>query len=115
MNVSALEEWITRNNGTPGLLALSLFSPGQTSLVESCTSDLLPQALEKSWRAVTETISVLQLNRFPTARFRFVYANAVVHCERRRDGACLGIFLRKSGSDFAAGELDRLVAEFHAI
>src|SRR5215204_5252029 len=115
MNVSALEEWITRNSGTPGLLALSLFSPGQTSLVESSTSGLLPQALEKSWRAVTETISVLQLNRFPTARFRFVYANAVVHCERRRDGACLGIFAQKDASDSVAAELDRLLCEFHAI
>jgi hypothetical protein len=115
MNVSALQEWMTRNNGTPGLLALSIFSPGQTSLVESCASGLLPQALEKSWRAVTETISVLQLNRFPTARFRFIYANAVVHCERRRDGACLGIFVRKSGGEFATDELDRLVTEFHAI
>jgi hypothetical protein len=115
MNIGALQEWMSRNTATPGLLGLGIYSPDQTSLVESCASSMLPQALDKSWRAVTETISVLQLNRFPTARFRFVYANAVVHCERRRDGACLGVFARKSGGDFAAAELDRLLAEFHAI
>ena len=113
--MSALQDWMSRNSATPGLLALGIFAPGQTSHVETCGSSFLPQALQKSWRAVTETISVLQLNRFPTARFRFIYANAVVHCERRRDGACLGIFARKSGNEFASSELDRLLTEFHAI
>lgn len=115
MNMSALQEWMSLNSSTPGLLGLGIYSPDQASLVESSASGILPQALDKSWRAVTETISVLQLNRFPTARFRFVYANAVVHCERRRDGACLGIFARKGGGEFAANELDRLLSEFHAI
>lgn len=115
MNIAALQDWVSRNSGTPGLLALGIYSPGQTSVVESCMPSLLPQALDKAWRAVTETISVVQLNRFPTARFRFVYANAIVHCERRRDGACLGIFAQKHGNDIATGEIDRLLAEFHAI
>lgn len=115
MNMSALQEWMSGNRGTPGLLGLGIYAPGQTGLVESYASGLSRQALEKSWRAVTETISVLQLNRFPTARFRFVYAQAIVHCERRRDGACLGIFARKSGGEFANGELDRLLSEFHEV
>jgi hypothetical protein len=55
---------------------------------------------------------VLQLNRFPTARFRFVFGNAIVHCERRKDGTCLGIFSQKNAP---LGELERLVTEFHSI
>src|SRR5688572_23841472 len=115
MSTNALQQWVTQNSGTPGLLGLGIYFPGQTSLIESCMPSLLPQALEKAWRAVTETISVLQLNRLPTARFRFIYANAVVHCERRRDGACLGIFAQKHGSEFASDEVDRLLTEFHSI
>jgi len=115
MNTASFKEWVTRNSSMPGLLGLAIHCPGQANLVESCMHSLLPQALEKAWRAVTETISVLQLNRFPTARFRFIYANAVVHCERRRDGACLGIFAQKDAGDFVAAELDRLLSEFHAI
>jgi hypothetical protein len=115
MNTSSFQEWVTRNSNMPGLLGLAVHCPGQNNLVESCMRSLLPQALEKAWRAVTETISVLQLNRFPTARFRFIYANAIVHCERRRDGACLGIFAQKDAADQVGAELDRLLAEFHAL
>jgi hypothetical protein len=115
MNMKSFQEWVARNSGTPGLLGLGIHAPGQTTLVESCIPSLLPQALEKAWRAVTETISVLQLNRFPTARFRFIYVSAVVHCERRRDGVCLGIFAQKSGNEFPSAEIDRLLTEFHAI
>jgi hypothetical protein len=115
MNTSSFKDWVARNSGMPGLLGLAIHCPGQTNLVETCMHSLLPQALEKAWRAVTETISVLQLNRFPTARFRFVYANAVVHCERRRDGACLGVFAQKDVGDSVDAELDRLLSEFHSI
>lgn len=117
MNINTLQEWMTLNTATPGLLALGVFAPGQESLIESSPnmSGVLPQALQKSWRAVTETISVLQLNRFPTARFRFIFGNALVHCERRRDGACLGIFAQKDPSTFSTADLDRLLGEFHSI
>ena len=115
MNQATFQEWISRNSRTPGLLGLGVYAPGKTSLIEAFANGFVPDALEKAWRCVTETISVLQLNRFPTARFRFVYGEAVVHCERRRDGACLGIFARKNAADFPAAELERLVDEFNAI
>ena len=111
-NGMSAQEWIARNNGTPGVLALGVYTPGKTSFIESCTPTFVPAALEKAWRAVIETISVLQLNRFPTARFRFVYAQVFVHCERRRDGACLGVFAQRVLSE---EEIDRLVTEFQSI
>jgi len=112
MNHAALQQWMTKNRRVPGLLGLGIHTPGQPSVVESCASSFLPDALDKAWRAVTETISVLQLNRFPTARFRFVFGNALVHCERRRDGACLGVFAHRNAT---STDLDRLLAEFHSI
>ncbi len=115
MNPMIFQEWISRNSATPGLLALGVFAPGKASLIQTFTPEFVADALDKAWRCVTETISVLQLNRFPTARFRFVYGSAVVHCERRRDGACLGIFARKSDAEFPPGELDRLLNEFNTI
>ena len=111
-NGLSAQEWIARNNGTPGILALGVYTPGKTSFLESCAPTFVPATLEKAWRAVIETISVLQLNRFPTARFRFVYAQVFVHCERRRDGACLGVFAQRTLSD---AEIDRLVTEFQSI
>jgi len=111
-NGISTQEWIARNNGTPGVLALGVYTPGKTSFIEGAVPAFVPATLEKAWRAVIETISVLQLNRFPTARFRFVYAQVFVHCERRRDGACLGVFAERALSE---GEIDRLVAEFQSI
>ena len=111
-NGISIQEWIARNNGTPGLMALGVYTPGKTGLIESCTPTFVPVALEKAWRAVIETISVLQLNRFPTARFRFVYAQVFVHCERSRDGSCLGVFAQRMLSE---AEIDRLVTEFQSI
>lgn len=112
MNTVALQEWVTQNKDTAGVLALGIHAPGASNFVEGTAPGFLPDALEKAWRAVIETISVLQLNRFPTARFRFVYAGAFVHCERRRDGACLGVFAERA---LPAAAMERLVSEFHAI
>jgi hypothetical protein len=108
----SFEQWIAGHRGIPGLLGLGIHAPGKSNLVQSFTTNFVSDALEKAWRAVTETISVLQLNRFPTARFRFVFGSAVVHCERRRDGACLGIFSQKNAT---LSELERLITEFHSI
>jgi hypothetical protein len=115
MNQSSFQDWLGRNSRIPGLIGLAVSAPDKSSLLQVCTPNFLPEALDRAWRAVLETISVLQLNRFPTARFRFVYGIAIVHCERRRDGSCLGIFSKKSASEFSPAELDRLVAEFHTV
>jgi len=114
MSVAAFQHWIQNNVGIPGVLGFGIHAPNKQSFVASCTSTFSPQALENAWRCVAETIPVLQLNRFPTARFRFVYHNAVVHCERRRDGTCLGIFAVK-GHQFEQDELYRLLNEFHGL
>ena len=108
------QQWIQRNSGVNGVLGFGVFTPGKGSFVESCVHTFSRQALENAWRCVAETIPVMQLNRFPTARFRFVYHQAVVHCERRRDGACLGIFAVK-GHQFEQDDLYRLLSEFHAL
>jgi len=114
MSNAAFQQWIQSNLTIPGVLGFGIYSAGRGSFVESCVSTFSPQALENAWRCVAETIPVMQLNRFPTARFRFVYHQAVVHCERRRDGTCLGIFAVK-GHQFAAEELQRLLNEFHSL
>ncbi len=115
MSEAAFQNWLGQNANTPGVVAFGIHAPGKGSFVQSCSSALEGPSLENAWRCVEETIPVLQLNRFPTARFRFVYGEGIVHCERRRDGACLGIFARRSEAEFPSGELDRLITEFHAL
>jgi len=108
------QQWIRSKVGTPGVLGFGIYTSGQGSFVESSATTFSAQALENAWRCVAETIPVMQLNRFPTARFRFVYTQAVVHCERRRDGTCLGVFAVK-GHQFEQDGLYQLLNEFHAL
>lgn len=114
MSVNRLQQWIQSKLGIPGVLGFGIYTPAKGTFIESCASTFAPQALENAWRCVAETIPVLQLNRFPTARFRFVYHHAVVHCERRRDGTCLGVFAVR-GHQFEHDELYNLLSEFHAL
>ena len=114
MSNHGFQHWIKSNLAIPGVLGFGIYNPGKESFVEACVSTFSPQALENAWRCVAETIPVMQLNRFPTARFRFVFHSAVVHCERRRDGTCLGVFAIK-GHQFERDELYRLLNEFHAL
>jgi hypothetical protein len=111
---TSFQQWIQGKLGLAGVLAFGIYTPGKETFIESCVSTFSAQALENAWRCVAETIPVMQLNHFPTARFRFVYHQAVVHCERRRDGTCLGIFAVK-GHQFEQDELYRVLNEFHAL
>jgi hypothetical protein len=115
MSESPLQNWVMRNTSSIGLLALGIYAAEKANFIQPCAGGLATPGLENAWRCVAETIPVLQLNRFPTARFRFVYGDAVVHCERRRDGTCLGIFARRENGVCPESELERLLAEFHAL
>ena len=115
MSEAGLKEWIARNTGAAGVLAFGVHAPGKSTYVQPCTDGLPAPGLENAWRCVAETIPVLQLNRFPTARFRFVYGEAVVHCERGRDGTCLGVFAQRNQELCPQAEVDRLLAEFHKL
>ena len=110
-----IQQWLTRNAKAPGVLAFTVQFPDKSTLTQKCAAEISSEALENSWRCVLETIPVLRLNRFPMGRFRWVYQSAIVHCESRRDGICLGIFSNKDPNLFRPEELDRLVAEFHAL
>lgn len=107
--------WVQNNIKTAGVLAFGIYAPGRDTFVERCEKSLPAEAIERAWRCVAETLPVLQLNQFPTARFRFVFGQAVVHCERRHDGACLGIFARKDTTAFPQASLERLLTEFHSL
>ena len=111
----AINEFLLRNTAVAGVIALAIQYPDKTSSTRKCIGEIPDEVLENAWRCVIETVPVLKLNQFPTARFRWIYEQAVVHCECRKDGTCLGIFTAKENGEVNELELDRLVAEFHAL
>ena len=110
-----IKQWLNRNANAPGVLAFLVQCSDKGALMQKCAAEISSEALDNSWRCVIETIPVLRLNRLPMGRFRWVYQSAIVHCECRRDGICLGIFTSRDPNRFRPEELDRLVAEFHAL
>jgi hypothetical protein len=107
--------WLAANKTVAGVLALVVSVPGQPALIEQSASSFAAPSFEVAWRSLAETIPVLQFNNFPTGCFRFIFEHAVVHCERREDGVCIGVFARRNQSQLPAPELDRILAEFHAL
>jgi hypothetical protein len=72
-------------------------------------------AVENALRCVVDMFQVLQLNRIPPGRLRWVYHGAYLHCERRADGACLGVFLSKEAEAVDHTGLERCFREFRAL
>lgn len=115
MSDQLFSNWLAANNRIAGLLALVIHVPGQPALVEACSAPAQGDAFETAWRSLAETIPILQLNDFPAGCFRFVFEQALVHCERREDGTCIGVFAQRDQSVLPPAQLDRLLAEFHAL
>src|SRR4051794_7375804 len=92
MSNSTFTSWLSENKTVAGLLALVVSAPGQSALIEECSASFPGTSFDTGWRCLAETISVLQINDFPTGCFRFIFEQALVHCERREDGVCIGVF-----------------------
>ena len=115
MSLAQFPPWLAAKKTVAGLIALVVYVPGQPALIETCASSVPGTSFDNAWRSLAETIPVLQLNEFPTACFRFVFQQALVHCERRKDGICIGVFALHGQTRLPPGQLDRLLAEFHAL
>jgi hypothetical protein len=115
MSHTQFSTWLAAKKTVAGLLALVVSVPGQPALIETCGSPAPGASFETAWRALSEAIPVLQLNDFPTACFRFVFEQALIHCERREDGVCIGVFARHGQTRLPPAQLERLLAEFHAL
>ena len=115
MSDTQFSTWLAAKKTIAGLLALVVYVPGQAALIENCGSCVTGASFDNAWRSLSEIIPVLQLNDFPTACFRFVFEQALVHCERRQDGVCIGVFARHGQTRLPPAQLERLLAEFHAL
>jgi len=106
---------LSRNARVPGVLACGVRYPDQTVFSQSWSSDFPVSALENTWRCVADTFPVLQLHRLSGDWVRWVYERAYLYVTRRCDGISLGILARKEPLGYDAGEIHRLLAEFHVL
>jgi len=57
----------------------------------------------------------LEKPRIPHGRLRWIYEEACLHCERRGDGVCLGVFTPPHTKDVDLAGLERFFSEFRTL
>jgi len=111
----SLSQWLSRRTQLRGVLACGVRFPDKTSLTQSWSPEFEAAPLENAWRCASDAFQVLRSNSFPNERVRWIYEKALLHCARREDGTCLGIFTAKDRGSVDAAEIERLIAEFCAL
>ena len=110
-----INQWFDQSAPFEGILACGVRHPDQSAITKTWADGFSEMALENALRCMADLFHVLQLNRIPPARVRWVYAGALFHCERRADGSCLGVFTGKDSDTLDRSGLDRFFLEFQAL
>lgn len=110
-----VNRWFETVAAVRGVLACGVRHPDKTSVIRSWSVAYAEGALEQAWRCVGDTYQVLKLNHLPDERMRWVYERALLYCERRKDGTCLGIFTARDPQAVDLAGLADLVQTFHAL
>ena len=111
----AVKQWMDQNSRVRDLLAYGVRFPDKTSLNESYSRDFPVVAMENAWRCIADAYQVLTLHKFPVARMRWIYEQALLTCVRRSDGIILGLFIAPGSGERHREEVEHLFAEFHAL
>jgi hypothetical protein len=109
-----LSQWLSRAR-LRGVLACGVRFPDKTSLTQSWSPEFAEPSLDNAWRCASDAFQVLKVNFLPNERVLWVYEKALLHCARREDGICLGIFTAKDLVAVDSAEIERLIAEFRAL
>lgn len=112
---SQLNQWFEQCVPFEGIQACSVRHVDQSSVCKSWADGYEEMALENAMRCISDVYQVLQFNKISPARLRWVYENAIFHCERRSDGGCLGVFTLRDEQSFDREGLDRMFSEFQTL
>ena len=110
-----IQQWFEQSAPFEGILACGVRHPDRTTVTKSWADGFADLAVENALRCVTDLFQVLPLNRVPQGRVRWVYENVLLHCERRSDGICLGVFTAREAARCDAAGLERVFAEFQSL
>ena len=106
-----LAQWLEEHAPVEGALAAAVRGVDQSAASIGWADGFGAEALEHALRCVADLFPVLQHNRIPPGRVRWVYATVILHCERRTDGACLGVFTPRKLEAAESAALEQFFAE----
>ena len=107
--------WFDQSAPFEGILACGVRHLDRSTVTKSWSDDFTELAIDNALRCVADLFQVLPINGVPSGRVRWVYQNGLLHCERRADGPCLGIFTVRNESAFDATGMERMFQEFQAL
>ena len=110
-----INQWFEQSAPFEGILACGMRYSDQTTASKTWSDAYGETAMENALRCIADFFQVLQLNRIPPSRIRWVYQGALLHCERRQDGTCLGVFTSKDPAALDNDGLERFFSEFQAV
>lgn len=110
-----LSQWFEQSSPFEGILACGLQFADQSSTVKTWADGFEEIAVEQGLRYVIDGLQLLQVARGNSARVRWVYANAMLYCERRPDGSCLAVFTKRNLDEIDLEGLERFFAEFQSL
>jgi hypothetical protein len=113
--IELINQWFEQSSPFQGILACGVRYSEQAASSKTWSDGYSEMAVENALRGVADFFQVLQMNRIAPARLRWIYGNALLHCERRPDGTCLGVFTAKDTASIDLDALERYFAEFQAI
>ena len=112
----AFVQWIEQASPFNGLLACAVRGMDGAVAARSWAPEYQESSLENVLRCVADLFQVIQHNRIAPGRVRWIYGNALLHCERRSDGACFGVFTTRGGEgELDPESLEQLFVEFRSV
>ncbi|HXJ59036.1 MAG TPA: hypothetical protein VNM37_02790 [Candidatus Dormibacteraeota bacterium] len=110
-----VNQWFEQSTPFLGILACGVRHPDRTAISKTWADVYTEAGVEHALGCALDTYPVLQANRFPPGRLRWVYHDTHFHCERRADGTCLGVFTPKDPAQVDFEGLERFFSEFQAL
>lgn len=110
-----VNQWFEQSAPFEGILACGVRHADLSAVAKTWADGFTEMAVENALRCVVDVFQVLQFNRIAPGRLRWVYQGALLHCEKRRDGTCLGIFTGRDVANVDQVGLERFFSEFQAL
>ena len=110
-----INQWFEQSTPFEGILACGIRFVDQSSVCKTWTDGFEENAVGNALRCVVDGYQAAQSNRIVPNRLRWVYAGALLYCERRQDGACLGVFTARNAEAVDMEGLERFFSEFQSV
>jgi hypothetical protein len=110
-----VNQWFEQSAPFQGILACGVRHIDRSAMCKTWADGFAEAGIENALRCASDLYQVMQVNRVPMGLVRWVYQEALFHCERRPDGVCLGVFTPRDSSAVDFAGLDRFFSEFRAI